>query len=35
LFEEPGALEKAARLAAEWFKEHLQAQPRTSAVSGR
>jgi co-chaperonin GroES (HSP10) len=35
LFEEPGALEQASRLAAEWFKEHLQAQPRTSAVSGR
>jgi co-chaperonin GroES (HSP10) len=29
------AVEQAARLAAEWFKEHLQAQPRTSAASGR
>lgn len=35
LFEEPGALEQVARLAAEWFREHLQAQPRTSAASGR
>src|SRR5215510_370035 len=34
LFEEPDALEQVARLAAEWFKEHLQAQPRTSAASG-
>jgi putative phosphoribosyl transferase len=34
LFEEPGALEQVARLAAEWFKEHLQAQPRASAASG-
>ena len=24
LFEEPGALEEVARLAAEWFREHLQ-----------
>lgn len=29
LFEEPGALEQVARLAADWFKTHLQ--PRTSA----
>ena len=35
LFEEPGALEQVARMAAEWFKEHLQAQPRASAASGR
>jgi putative phosphoribosyl transferase len=34
LFEEHGALEQVARLAAEWFKEHLQAQPRASAASG-
>ena len=34
LFEEPGALEQVARLTAEWFKEHLQAQPRASAASG-
>ena len=33
LFEEPGALEQASRLAAEWFKAHLQAQPRASAAS--
>jgi putative phosphoribosyl transferase len=26
LFEEPGTLEEVARLAAEWFREHLQAQ---------
>jgi hypothetical protein len=24
LFEEPGTLEEVARLAAEWFKRHLQ-----------
>jgi hypothetical protein len=35
LFEEPGALEQVARMAPEWFKEHLQAQPRASAASGR
>jgi hypothetical protein len=35
LFEEPGALEQVARLAAEWFKEHLQAQPRASAAADR
>jgi dienelactone hydrolase len=29
LFEEPGALEEVARLAAEWFREHL-AVPRTA-----
>jgi alpha-beta hydrolase superfamily lysophospholipase len=28
LFEEPGALEEVARLAAEWFRVHLQ--PRDS-----
>jgi dienelactone hydrolase len=35
LFEEPGALEQVARLAAEWFKEHLQAEPRVNAATGR
>jgi hypothetical protein len=25
LFEEPGALEEVARLAAEWFTEHVRA----------
>jgi dienelactone hydrolase len=32
LFEEPGALEQVARLAADWFKGHLQAQPRARAA---
>lgn len=27
LFEEPGALEKVAQLAADWFTQHLAAQP--------
>jgi putative phosphoribosyl transferase len=27
LFEEPGALEQVARLAAEWFAKHLRSQP--------
>lgn len=27
LFEEPGALEEVARLAAEWFAKHLKSQP--------
>ena len=27
LFEEPGALEEVARLAAEWFSKHLKSQP--------
>jgi putative phosphoribosyl transferase len=35
LFEEPGALEQVAHLAADWFREHLQAQPRASAATGR
>ncbi len=35
LFEEPGALEQVAHLAADWFKEHLQIKPRASSVSGR
>jgi pimeloyl-ACP methyl ester carboxylesterase len=35
LFEEPGALEQVARLAAEWFKEHLQVEPRVNAATGR
>jgi putative phosphoribosyl transferase len=34
LFEEPGTLEQVARLAAEWFRLHLQAQPQTSAAPG-
>lgn len=29
LFEEPGALEEVARLAAEWFKEHFEARALT------
>jgi len=28
LFEEPGTLEEVARLAADWFRRHLQLQPR-------
>jgi putative phosphoribosyl transferase len=28
LFEEPGALEQVARLAREWFLDHLQPVPR-------
>jgi pimeloyl-ACP methyl ester carboxylesterase len=35
LFEEPGALLQVSRLAADWFQEHLQSQPRASAASGR
>jgi putative phosphoribosyl transferase len=31
LFEEPGALEEVARLAARWFQEHLQ--PRTNVAA--
>jgi pimeloyl-ACP methyl ester carboxylesterase len=27
LFEEPGALERVAQLAAEWFRENLKAGP--------
>lgn len=34
LFAEPGTLETVARLAAEWFREHLQtATPRLAAVT--
>jgi pimeloyl-ACP methyl ester carboxylesterase len=32
LFEEPGALEEVARLAAEWFARHLAGVERTSPV---
>ena len=32
LFEEPGTLEEVARLAAEWFRQHLRPQP--SAAGG-
>lgn len=31
LFEEPGALEEAARVAADWFHEHLAPVPQPSA----
>jgi dienelactone hydrolase len=31
LFEEPGALEQVAHLAAEWFAKHLQSQSKASA----
>ena len=34
LFEEPGALEQVAQMAAAWFAEHLQSQSRTSMASG-
>jgi dienelactone hydrolase len=34
LFEEPGTLEEVARLAAEWFNEHLKAEPQAISVSG-
>jgi putative phosphoribosyl transferase len=34
LFEEPGALDEVARLAAEWFREHLRAESRTNTASG-
>ena len=30
LFEEPGALEEVARLAADWFRRHLQLRPQTT-----
>lgn len=30
LFEEPGALQEVARLAAQWFKRHLRAKPAES-----
>ena len=35
LFEEPGALEKVARLAAEWFRIHLPVHARETAPAGR
>jgi putative phosphoribosyl transferase len=31
LFEEPGTLEQVARLAAEWFRQHLQPQANAAA----
>ena len=31
LFEEPGALEEVARLARDWFREHLIGAPRATA----
>lgn len=34
LFEEPGTLEQVAQLAAEWFSQHLRAQPRAGTASG-
>jgi pimeloyl-ACP methyl ester carboxylesterase len=35
LFEEPGALDQVARLAREWFEQHLiPATQRTSGVKG-
>jgi pimeloyl-ACP methyl ester carboxylesterase len=33
LFEEPGALAEVARLAAEWLRTHLQAQPGVNTAS--
>ncbi len=33
LFEEPGTLEAVARLAADWFEQHLPARDRPDAVS--
>jgi putative phosphoribosyl transferase len=30
LFEEPGALQEVARLAADWFRRHLRLRPQTS-----
>src|SRR5262249_40433005 len=35
LFEEPGALEQVADLAADWFARHLLALPQSEYVSGR
>jgi putative phosphoribosyl transferase len=35
LFEEPGALEEVARLAGDWFAEHLAAQPSPSGSPSR
>jgi dienelactone hydrolase len=34
LFEEPGALEEAARLAAEWFKKHFESEADVLAARG-
>jgi pimeloyl-ACP methyl ester carboxylesterase len=34
LFEEPGALEQVARLAATWFVEHLAAGPDRADAAG-
>jgi len=31
LFEEPGALEEVAQLAAEWFQQHLRPQSSVAA----
>jgi putative phosphoribosyl transferase len=33
LFEEPGALEEAARLACQWFETHLGRQQNDSRVA--
>jgi putative phosphoribosyl transferase len=33
LFEEPGALERAAALASDWLIRHVRAEPRVSAVN--
>jgi putative phosphoribosyl transferase len=35
LFEEPGALEQVARLASNWFAEHLGASPSAKMSVGR
>jgi putative phosphoribosyl transferase len=35
LFEEPGALEQVAQLAAQWFKQHLIGTAKRSAASAR
>ncbi len=34
LFEEPGTLDAAARLAATWFSEHLAVGDRTATLTG-
>lgn len=35
LFEEPGALDEVARLATEWFRDYLSAQPQVCTATGR
>jgi len=35
LFEEPGALERVAALAAEWFKQHLRSVSSSAADTSR